>query len=104
VRDAEDYHELRDQLEEYCQQREADELERPRRGGGETRTYYKTVLSFEERVDTDQARDMADEWLDREFPDAESIAAVHQDTDNTHVHVHIQARDIQRPQAPHGPR
>ena len=94
VREAEEYGELRDQLEEYCRQQEAEELARPRRGGGETRTYYKAILSFEERVDTEQARDLADEWLEREFPDAEAIAAVHQDTDNTHVHVHIEARDI----------
>ena len=94
VTDARDYDELRDHLEEYAQQQEAQELERPRRGGGETRTHYKAILSFEREIDTEQARDMADEYLDREFPDARAIAAVHQDTDNTHVHVHIQARDV----------
>ncbi len=53
VREVHDYGELRDQLEEYCRQQEDAELSRPFRGGhGETRTHYRLVLSFEERVDT----------------------------------------------------
>lgn len=92
--EARDYDELRERIEEYCDQQEAHELERPRRGGGETRTHYRTIVSFEQEVDTEQAREMADEYLDRTFPDARAVAAVHQDTDHTHVHIHIQARDI----------
>jgi predicted nuclease with TOPRIM domain len=94
VTEARDYDELRDRLEEYAEQQEAEELQRPRRGGGETRTHYKAILSFEREIDTEQALEMADEYLDREFPDARAIAVVHQDTDNTHVHVHIQASDV----------
>jgi hypothetical protein len=94
VRDAGDYGALRDQVEEYCRQQEDDELARPRRGGGETRTHYRLVLSFEERVDTREARDLADAYLERTFPNARVLAAVHQDTEHTHVHVHLQARDI----------
>ncbi|HLG74395.1 MAG TPA: relaxase/mobilization nuclease domain-containing protein [Chloroflexota bacterium] len=93
VTEARDYDELRDRLEEYADEQERGELDRPRRGGGETRTHYKVILSFEQEIDTEQARDMADEYLDREFPDARAVAAVHQDTDHTHVHIHIQARD-----------
>jgi hypothetical protein len=94
VREADDYRDLRDRLEEYVEQQEAHELERPRRGGGETRTHYRGVLSFEGKVGTEQARELADDYLEREFPDARAIAAVHQDTDHTHVHLHVQARDV----------
>lgn len=94
VRAASDYGALRDQLEEYCAQREAHELSRPRRGGGETRTHYRVVLSFEEHVATGHARSMADDYLARTFPEARAIAVVHQDTDHTHVHLHLQARDV----------
>jgi hypothetical protein len=94
AREGEDYGELRENLEAYARQQEDEELERPRRGGGEPRTYYRMILSFEQKVPTDQARDMTDEYLDREFPDARSVAAVHQDTDKTHVHVHMEARDV----------
>src|SRR5438128_3986789 len=94
VREAEDYRDLRDRLEEYAEQQEAHELERPRRGGGETRTHYRGIVSFEGRVETDQAREMANDYLEREFPNARAIAAVHQDTEHTHVHLHVQARDV----------
>jgi hypothetical protein len=94
VREAEEYRDLRDQLEEYCAQQEAHELSRPRRGGGETRTHYRGMLSFEGKVETGQARGLAEEYLEREFPEARAIAAVHQDTEHTHVHLHVQARDV----------
>jgi hypothetical protein len=91
---ADDYRDLREQLEEYAAQQEAHELARPRRGGGETRTHYRGVLSFEGKVETARAREMASAYLAREFPDARAIAAVHQDTEHTHVHLHVQARDV----------
>jgi hypothetical protein len=93
VREADDYRELRENVAEHCRQAEEDELERPRRGGGETRTHYRGVLSFEGKVETEQARGMADEYLERNFPDHPAVAAVHQDTEHTHVHLHVQARD-----------
>ncbi len=90
-----DYGERRDNLADYCRQQEEDEERRPRRGGhGETRTHYRLVLSFEDRVDTRAARDLADDYLERTFPDARALGAVHQDTEHTHVHVHLQARDV----------
>ncbi len=93
--DGRDYDELRDNLTDYCRQQEEDEERRPRRGGhGETRTHYRLVLSFEDQVDTREARDLAGTYLERTFPDARALAAVHQDTEHTHVHVHLQARDV----------
>ena len=94
AREGDDYRELRDNLQEYARQQEEDEASQPHRGRGAPRTHYRAVLSFEERVETEEARDMADEWIEREFPDSRAVAAVHQDSDHTHVHVHLQARDI----------
>ncbi|MDE3076969.1 MAG: relaxase/mobilization nuclease domain-containing protein [Chloroflexota bacterium] len=89
------YDEQRENLEAYARFQEDEELSQPKRGNGEQRTHYRMVLSFEEKVETDRAREMTDEYLDREFPDARAVAAVHQDTDHTHVHVHMQARDTE---------
>ncbi|MGH2365748.1 MAG: relaxase/mobilization nuclease domain-containing protein [Chloroflexota bacterium] len=94
AREGDDYRELRDNLQEYARQQEEDEANQPHRGRGAPRTHYRAVLSFEERVATHEARDMADEWIEREFPDSRAVGAVHQNTDHTHVHVHLQARDI----------
>jgi len=94
AREGDGYRELRDNLQEYARQREEDEANQPHRGRGAPRTHYRAVLSFEEHVETEEARDMAGEWIDREFPDSRAVAAVHQDSDHTHVHVHLQARDI----------
>src|SRR5713226_5207829 len=70
AQEGETYREFRQHLEEYARQQQEDELERPRHGGnGQPRTHYRAVLSFEEEVETEQARDMADEWLEREFPE-----------------------------------
>jgi relaxase-like protein len=95
VREAEDYRDLREQLEEYCAQEEAYELSRPQRGGhGPVRTHYRGVLSFEGEVGTERARGLAEDYLERAFPEARAIAAVHQDTEHTHVHLHVQARNV----------
>src|SRR5919202_1379233 len=96
VRDAASYRELRDHFEEYCAQEEAYERDRPQRGGhGEPQTHYRGVLSFEGKVETEQARELAAAYLEQTFPTARALAAVHQDTEHTHVHLHLQARDVQ---------
>jgi hypothetical protein len=86
------YTEQRRNIIEYNRQREEDELTRPRRGGGQTRTHYRCKLSFEGKITTERAREMAKEYLERNFPTAQALAAVHQDTAHTHVHINIQAR------------
>jgi hypothetical protein len=52
-------------------------------------TYHWMVMSFLRRVPTKQVRDMASKYLREVFPDAKAIAAVHQNTQHTHVHVHL---------------
>jgi Relaxase/Mobilisation nuclease domain len=92
VTEAGDYKELRDRIVEYNRQQEEDERARPHRGGGEARTHYRAVASFEGKVDTDKAREMGREWVERNFPNSRAVVSVHQDTNHTHCHINIQAR------------
>lgn len=94
ARAGQSYEERRRNIVEYNRQKEEDELSRRRRGGGETRTHYRCKLSFETKISTEQAREMAKEYLTKNFPLSRAVAVVHQDTDHTHVHINIQARGI----------
>lgn len=95
AREGETYDELRGNLVEYARQSEQDELERPRRGGrGSPQTHFRAIASCKGREETDRVLGMAREYLERRFPDARALAAVHQDRENTHVHLHIQTRDV----------
>ncbi len=87
-----DYKNLRSNIVEYNRQREEDELKAVRRGGGETRTHYRCKLSFEGKIDNGKARELAREYLEKNFSNARAVAVVHQDTRHTHVHINIQAR------------
>lgn len=95
AREGATYGEQRSNLVEYAHQQEQDELERPRRGGrGTPQTHFRCIASCERQVETEQALGMAREYLETRFPDARAIAAVHQDREHTHVHMHLQTRDI----------
>lgn len=93
VRAAGDYDELRQTLTAYADVREDSEIAR-HKARGEARTHYRVTASFERDVPTEKALGMAKEWLEREFPRARGFAAVHRDTGQTHVHVWIDARQI----------
>lgn len=71
---------------------EADELRAVRRGGGVTRGHYRARASFEGKVDTAKAIEMAREYLEKNFAEARAVACVHQDTDHTHIHINMAAR------------
>ncbi len=86
------YKERTSDLREYARQLEEDELERPQRGAGEKRTHYRAIYSFDREVTDEKAREMVDAHLAENFPKARTIAAIHRDTDNAHVHVNIAAR------------
>lgn len=88
----ETYAETRANLTEYARQRDEDERARPTRGGGEARTHYRAQLSFEGRVDAERAREMASEYMRENFPNARGFAVVHQDTEHTHAHIWLDAR------------
>jgi hypothetical protein len=90
----EEYDQIRRVSVEYNRQREEFEVNQRRRGKGELRTHYRCKLSFEGRVETEKASRMTKEWLEKSFPKARAVAAVHQNTRHTHVHVNIQVRQI----------
>jgi len=93
VQEGESYKDKRNNLAEYVRQKEEDELKKPKRGKGEVQTHYRAVASFESKIGTEKAREMAKQYLEERFPKARAIAVVHQDTKHTHIHFHIQARD-----------
>lgn len=93
VRAARDYDELRQTLIAHADVREESEIAR-HKSRGEPRTHYRVTVSFERDMPTERALGMAKEWLEREFPKARGFAAVHRDTDQTHVHVWIDARQV----------
>lgn len=87
------YEELRQTLIAHADVREESEIAR-HKSRGEPRTHYRVTASFERDVPSEKALGMAKEWLEREFPNARGFAAVHRDTGQTHVHVWIDARQI----------
>lgn len=56
------------------------------------RTNYKLLLSWGRKEAAEVADKMATDFLEKNFPTARAIIAVHQDTDNTHAHIWIDAR------------
>jgi hypothetical protein len=96
AREGATYDELRANLVEYARQAEQDELERPRRGGrGRPQTHFRAIASCKGREETRRVLGMAREYLERRFPDARALVAVHQDRENTHAHLHVQTRDVE---------
>lgn len=93
VRTARDYDEFRQTLIAHADVREDSEIAR-HRSRGEPRTHYRVTASFERDMPTEKAFGMTEEWLERAFPKARGFAAIHRDTEQTHVHVWIDARQI----------
>ena len=93
VRAAADYKELRQTLIAYADTREDLEVAQ-HTARGNPRTHYRVLASFEHDVPNEKALGMVKEWLDREFPRSRALAVVHRDTEQTHVHVWIDARQI----------
>ena len=94
VRAADTWEETRIRLRSWADQVEAEEKARHGNRVGQPRTHYRAVLSYEDEISTRAARQDAEEWLEEAFPDARAVAAVHQDTDHTHVHIWMSARKI----------
>jgi hypothetical protein len=93
VRDARGYEELRDNLVAHAQVREEQEIKR-HRGAREPRTHYRVRASFEREVSSERALAMAKEWIDGELPQSRGFAVVHRDTEHVHVHIWIDARQM----------
>ena len=94
VEQAETHEETRVRLRSWADLVEAEEKARHGNRTGQPRTHYRAVLSYEDEIGTEQARADAEEWLEEAFPEAEAVAAVHQDTDHTHVHIWMSARKM----------
>ena len=58
------------------------------------RTHYRLVLSWDGKEETGKAREMTHEYLSNNLKDSRAIVAIHQDTDHTHAHVWVDARQI----------
>ncbi len=93
VRASRDYAELRQALISYAETREEIEVAQ-HTARGEPRTHYRVTASFERDVSNERALAMAEEWLQREFPRSRAFAVVHRDTEQTHLHIWIDARQV----------
>ena len=77
------FEELREGLVAYTKARE--ELE-------PGRSHYRALVSFEGVQGSAEVAALAREWLKTAFPNARAFGFVHQNTDNTHAHLWIDAR------------
>lgn len=73
----------------YAHNREEEEMFTSARG----RTHYRMILSWKGKEETDRAKEMTHEFLEENFRESRAIVAVHQDTEHTHAHVWIDARN-----------
>jgi hypothetical protein len=89
-----DTRETKTNLTAYAETRLIEENHMSRRGAGETRTHYRLVVSFDRKEKTEKAQEMTADFLKENFSKARAVAAVHQDTEHTHVHVWIDARQL----------
>ncbi len=62
--------------------------------GKNARVHYRMILSWDRKEDSDKAAFEAEKYLEKILPKSRAILAVHQDTDNTHVHIWIDARQM----------
>jgi hypothetical protein len=60
----------------------------------DARTHYKMLLTWDRKEETEKADVMAHKFLLSNFPQAKCVLATHQDTDHTHVHIWIDARQM----------
>ena len=56
------------------------------------RTHYRLILTFTGKVENEKAVELSKQMLTEAFPKARAVVAVHQDTDDTHAHIWIEAR------------
>jgi thiamine phosphate synthase YjbQ (UPF0047 family) len=91
IQDADNYQQLRNNLVTYAQVRE-ESAQAAHKSRGQCRTHFRAIVSFEKDIDTTRAKEMVDEWLDKNFRDARAVAFFHRDTDHLHSHVHIDTK------------
>ncbi len=90
----EDYQQTRNNIISFAEARLDEEQARSRNNPRESRTHYRAILSFDRSEDSEKARELAKDWLQKNFKDARAVVAVHQDkSHHTHIHVWVDARD-----------
>ena len=94
VEAAETWEETRVRLRSWAEQVKMEERARHGNRAGRARTHYRAVISYEEKIEAEAAREDAEKWLEEEFPEAQAVGIVHQDTDQTHVHIWMSARKL----------
>ena len=95
VKEARDYRELRENLASYAWARERSEIAQYKsKAKGEVRTHYRVMASFEKDFPTEKIKQMMNEWLENKVPSARACGFIHRDTDHTHIHIWVDARQI----------
>ncbi len=87
--ETDDHYEKRVNTLSYAHNREDEEMHISERG----RTHYRLILSWDREEETEKVREMSHEFLDKNFEKSRAIIAVHQDTEHTHAHIWIDARN-----------
>jgi hypothetical protein len=84
----------------------AEDREEEEKGKRGDRNHYRLILAFDRDVPTEEAKELAHQYLEKEFPKARAVVAVHQhqkpeserrnvrDYKHSHIHVWIDAREI----------
>jgi hypothetical protein len=90
----EDLRETRINLDAFAKTRLIEEKHTSRTGAGQTRTHYRCVVSFDRKESTEKAQQLTQEFLQKYFPQTRAISAIHQDTNHTHAHIWIDARQL----------
>lgn len=72
----------------YAHTREDAELAKSKKG----RTHYRLLLTWDRKESSEKVVEEAQTYLQKTFPKARAIIAAHQDTDHSHAHVWIDAR------------
>jgi hypothetical protein len=59
-----------------------------------SRNHFRAVFSWDRKEDSAEALRQAQEFLRKEMPGCKAILSVHQNTDNTHIHVWFDCRGL----------
>ena len=93
VGEAGSYRELRENLSCYAWAREQSELAQ-HKSSKECRTHYRIMASFERDMGSEKIKEMVEEWLEKKLPLARACGFIHRDTEHVHVHVWVDARQL----------
>ncbi len=79
----------------YAEEREIEEESRTNTGSGVARNHNRMILSFDRKEDTEVVKEMAHEYLDKNFPNQKAIVSIHQDQERSHCHIWFDCRDVE---------